>query len=167
MATKLIRVSEACDALVGKLAAEQRRTKTAVVELAVECLAGMRSEGPSPRMTLDPMHGIPEAIGTSEDFPRTWRSQEEGGYLGIARDAVPVPEKSADHSAPVAERLQRARKLVDAVAGGKTASEALGEIPVPSAPVESEAVRPDPVVVYDAAAPPPDDFSQMRGRRRG
>jgi hypothetical protein len=36
--------------------------------------------------TTDPLHGIPEAIGTSEDFPLTSRT---GEYMGISGETVP------------------------------------------------------------------------------
>ena len=37
---------------------------------------------------LDPLYGIPEAAGTSEDFPITWRDD----YLGIARGPDPLKD---------------------------------------------------------------------------
>lgn len=100
MKTRMVRVTEACFKTLTRLGLEQRRTKQAVLEMAVECLAASRGVEPLPRITMDPLHGIPAVIGTDPDFPRTWRSPEEGGYLGIRREGALVPEKSGDRSAP-------------------------------------------------------------------
>ena len=40
-------------------------------------------EADAPAEPLDPIYGIPEAIGTSEDFPNTTLNE----YLGISREA--------------------------------------------------------------------------------
>ncbi len=179
MATKVIRVSDACDALVDRLASEQRRTKSAVVELAVECLAGMRS-GTPPRMELadrvppglDSIHGLHASVGVDED--RTWRSQEEGGYLGISRETVPEPEKNrivpatATPSPALVKALKTLSELpVESFTGLKHEGE-----PVTADPYRpcADSVQSDPSelrVELDAEEPPRDDFNQVRRRGRG
>lgn len=69
-------------AVIVRLRRELSMDKLTTKEI-VSALTGGKPELAPAAESRDPLHGIPEAIGTSEDFPLTHRP---GEYMGISRE---------------------------------------------------------------------------------
>lgn len=97
-------------AVIVRLREELGMEKLTTAEIMRAMTGGKPELEPAAEPTRDPLHGIPEAIGTSDDFPLTSRP---GEYLAQPREPLPVPTiEPADQPMPTPNRYPAIQDLV-------------------------------------------------------